>query len=161
VLAFGVSAVLGFLLVVDLVQRLLGLAVPFPEFVLEVGHVGLVVELVQVVERLRGCMLSDALGTRRIELACLVGALCDQASHVRDEALGCLDILGTSFSAAPDLDAAIKRYSVLRFRQMLDLLHCVAGQARHASPREGVVQHQLEHLVLQTTFLRSSAIHRE
>ena len=36
---------------------------------------------------------------------------------------------------------------------MLDLLHGVAGQARHAPPREGVVQHQPEHLVKHHTFL--------
>jgi len=45
---------------------------------------------------------------------------------------------------------------VLRFRQMLDLLHGVAGQARHAPPRGGVVPHQPEHLVQQNTFLRTS-----
>ena len=52
---------------------------------------------------------------------------------------------------------------VLRFSQMLDLLHGhgVAGQARHAPPLGGVVPHQPEHLVQQNTFLRSSAIRRE
>ena len=41
----------------------------------------------------------------------------------------------------------------MRFRQALDVLHCVAGQVRHAPPREGVVQDQPEHLVKQNTFL--------
>ena len=85
----------GFLLVVDrglLAQRLWGLAEQFPELALELGHVGLVLELVQVVERLRGCMLRDALGTNApsFERAVLVGAHCDQARHVRDEVLGYL-----------------------------------------------------------------------
>jgi hypothetical protein len=67
-----------------------GLAVPFPELALEVGHVGLVGELVQVRERRSGDSLSedsDTLGMR-IEMAVHVGAHCKQALHVRDEVLG-------------------------------------------------------------------------
>jgi hypothetical protein len=41
-----------------------GLAVPSPELALEVGHVGLVGELVQVRERRGGDSLRDTLGTR-------------------------------------------------------------------------------------------------
>jgi hypothetical protein len=64
-----------------------GLAVPFPELALEVGHVGLVGELVQVRERRGSDSLSDTLGTR-IERAVHVGAHGKQAFYVRDEVLG-------------------------------------------------------------------------
>jgi hypothetical protein len=67
-----------------------GLAVPFLELVLEVGHVGLVGELVQVQERRGGDSLredSDTLGMR-IERVVHVGAHGKQALHVRDEVLG-------------------------------------------------------------------------
>ena len=64
-----------------------GLAVPFPELALEVGHVGLVGELVQVRERRGGNSLRDTLGTS-IEAAVHVGAHGKQALHVRDEVLG-------------------------------------------------------------------------
>ena len=67
----------------------------------EVGHIGLVLELVQVVESLLGCMLRDTFDTK-IERAVLVGATRPSMYATR-----CLDILEI---AAPDLDAAIERY---------------------------------------------------
>jgi hypothetical protein len=64
-----------------------GLAVPFPELALEVGHVGLVGKLVQVLERRGSDSLRDTFDTR-IERAVSVGAHGKQALHVRDEVLG-------------------------------------------------------------------------
>ena len=64
-----------------------GLAVPFPELALAVGHIGLVGELVQVRERRGGNSLHDILGTS-FEGAVHVGAHGKQALHARDEVLG-------------------------------------------------------------------------
>jgi hypothetical protein len=83
--------------------------IPFSELALEVGHVGLVLELVQVLHHLRGCMLRDTLGTR-IVLAMLVGAHCNQARNVRDEVLGYLGNLRERTAARPDLNVAMERY---------------------------------------------------
>jgi hypothetical protein len=74
-----------------LAGRSWGLAVPFSELALEVGHVGLVGELVQVTvrePRSGGDSLRDSLGTR-IERAVHVGAAHGkQALHVCDEVFG-------------------------------------------------------------------------
>jgi hypothetical protein len=64
-----------------------GLAVPFPKLVLEVGHVGHVEELVQVLESRGSNSLRNTLGTR-IERAVHVGAHGKQALHVRYKVLG-------------------------------------------------------------------------
>jgi hypothetical protein len=69
-----------------------GLAVPFPVpfllyLALDVGNVGLVGKLVQVLERRCSDSLRDTLGTR-IERPVRVGAHGKQALHVRDEVLG-------------------------------------------------------------------------
>jgi hypothetical protein len=61
----------GLLLVVHtlLVQWPWGLVIPFPELALEVGHVGLVLELVQVLHRLHAC--SATLLARELYWPCL------------------------------------------------------------------------------------------
>jgi hypothetical protein len=68
-----------------------GLAVPFSELAIEVGHVGLVGELVQVRERSCCNSLCYTLGTRikrAIHVRALTRAHGKQALHVRDEVLG-------------------------------------------------------------------------
>jgi hypothetical protein len=73
----------------ELARGCWGLMVPFPELVLEVGHVELVGELqvIQVRERRGSNSLHDALDTR-IERAVHVGAHGKQALHVLDDVLG-------------------------------------------------------------------------
>jgi hypothetical protein len=85
-----------------------GLAAPFPKLALEVGHVGLVGELVQVRER----SFREILGTR-IERAVHVGAHGKQGLHHGSMyATRCLDSFVTAFklSAAPDLVAWTEGY---------------------------------------------------
>jgi hypothetical protein len=76
----------------------LGLVVPFPELALEVVHVEIVGELVQVRELCNCYRLCYTLGTR-IKRAVHVGAQGKQAFMYTTR---CLDSIGTALSAAPD-----------------------------------------------------------